>query len=273
MGFTDLQAARQYYQEREARRRAEREVERQRWLQRSRQVISSVAARYPAVRRVHLFGSVVQPGRFRPDSDIDIAVECDSLEVESLLWRDLERELGRTVDLRPLAGVLVEVVTREGEQVYGHKVLILVNSIRRDLEAIGAIYDELERHPLTAKTQQETLIVVAYYLHNLYSAFENIFQNIAALFENSVDEVGRWQAQLLERMRLDVMPLRPAVIDDTAYDSLDELRRFRHLFRHAYGVKLDAPRLQLVMHKALSLKGIYVSQFERFINFLEGLKG
>lgn len=153
------------------------------------------------------------------------------------------------------------------------KALILVNSIRRDLEAIEAIYKELDRHPLTAETQQETLIVMAYYLHNLYSVFENIFQNIAALFENSVDEVGRWHAQLLERMRLDVMPLRPAVIDDTAYDALDELRRFRHLFRHAYGVKLDAPRLQLVMHKAMELKKIYGLQFEQFIKFLEGLQG
>lgn len=67
--------------------------------------------------------------------------------------------------------------------------------------------------------------------------------------------------------------MRPAVIDDTAYDALDELRRFRHLFRHAYGVKLDAPRLQLVMHKAMELKKIYGLQFEQFIKFLEGLQG
>jgi hypothetical protein len=116
------------------------------------------------------------------------------------------------------------------------KILVLLNSIRRDLEAIATIYGELERHPLQENTDDDTLIIVAYHLHNLYNAFENTFQNIAAVFENSVDEVERWHAQLLERMRLDVMPLRPAVIDDTAYDALDELRRFRHLFRHAYSV-------------------------------------
>jgi len=74
-----------------------------------------------------------------------------------------------------------------------------------------------------------------------YNTFENIFRNVAAVFENSVDDVERWRVRLLERMRLDVLPLRPAVIDDAAYDALDELRRFRHLFRHAYSVKL-APR-------------------------------
>ncbi|MCK4473475.1 MAG: hypothetical protein KAW49_16975 [Anaerolineae bacterium] len=151
------------------------------------------------------------------------------------------------------------------------KILVLLNNIRRDLEAIATIYGELERHPLQENTDDDTLIIVAYHLHNLYNAFENTFQNIAAVFENSVDEVERWHARLLERMRLDVMPLRPAVIDDTAYDALDELRRFRHLFRHAYSVKLDPLRLQLVMHKALALRAIHTEQLKRFMDFLQGL--
>jgi len=151
------------------------------------------------------------------------------------------------------------------------KILVLTNSIRRDLETIAAIYNELERHPLAADTDDDTLIVIAYHLHNLYNVFENIFQNIAAVFENSVDDVGRWHTQLLERMRLDVTPLRPAVIDDVTYDALDELRRFRHLFRHAYSVQLDPLRLQLVMRKALALKAAYAAQFEQFIDFLQSL--
>lgn len=151
------------------------------------------------------------------------------------------------------------------------KLLILERNIHRDMEGIADIYRELERHPLAPDADEDTLIVIAYYLHNLYNAFENIFQNIAATFENSVDELDRWHAQLLERMRLDTMPLRPEVIDDAAYDALDELRRFRHLFRHAYGVELDPLRLQLVMNKALALKVIYAGQLGRFIEFLHGL--
>ena len=115
------------------------------------------------------------------------------------------------------------------------------------------------------------LIVIAYHLHNLYNAFENIFQNIAAVFGNSVSDVTRWHTRLLERMRLGVMPLRPAVIDDAAYDALDELRRFRHLFRHTYGIKLDPLRLQLVVHKAFTLEAIYVEQLQRFLGFLRDL--
>ena len=151
------------------------------------------------------------------------------------------------------------------------KILVLINSIRQDMAAVAAIYAGLERHPLQADVGDDTLIVIAYHLHNLYNAFENIFRNVAAVFENSVDDVERWRVRLLERMRLDISPLRPAVIDDAAYDALDELRRFRHLFRHAYSAKLDPPRLQLVVHKALALKALYASQLERFMDFLQGL--
>jgi hypothetical protein len=151
------------------------------------------------------------------------------------------------------------------------KMLVLSRSISKDIGEIERIYDALDRHTLSSDTDTETAIVVAYYLHNLYNGFENIFGAIAAAFENSIDDVGRWHTQLLERMRLDVMPLRPSVIDDEAFEALDELRRFRHLFRHAYGIQLDPLRLQLVLQKALRLRKLYPAQLEAFTVFLERL--
>ena len=114
-------AARCYYRQREARRREQRESERRAWLERAREAILRLAPRYPQVRQVYLFGSLLQPGRFRPDSDIDVAVACDALETESAFWRALERALERDVDLRPLTGAVAEAVTAGGVQVYGRK--------------------------------------------------------------------------------------------------------------------------------------------------------
>ena len=152
------------------------------------------------------------------------------------------------------------------------KYLLLERSIERDLEAIDEIFTTIDSWQIEETTDQETLIVLGYRLHNLYNAFENIFQNIAEVFENSVDDSARWHAQLLQRMRLDVMPVRPAVIDDATYDALDELRRFRHLFRHTYDVELDAQRLQLVLSKALQLKQFYRPQLEEFLEFVRSLQ-
>ncbi len=119
MTSPDLEAARQYYRERRARRQAQREAERQQWLQRVCEVVSRLALRYPGMRQVYLYGSLLQPGRFRPDSDIDLAVECDTLETESAFWRAVEQELGRDVDVRPLTGAIAEAVADGGKQVYG----------------------------------------------------------------------------------------------------------------------------------------------------------
>jgi hypothetical protein len=148
------------------------------------------------------------------------------------------------------------------------KLLILERDIQRDLGVIGELYEALGEPAL--EESEEAVIVAAYRLHSLYTAFENIFRNVARAFENRLDP-AEWHAQVLQRMRLDLTPVRPAVLDDDSYEKLDELRRFRHVFRTGYGLKLDALRLQLVVRKALELKTIYRGQIERFLEFLRAL--
>ena len=73
-------------------------------------------------------------------------------------------------------------------------------------------------------------------------------------------------------MRLDLTPLRPAVIDAEAYVKLDELRRFRHVFRTMYGADLDPLRLQVALRRALELKSLYQAQIEHFLEFLASIE-
>jgi hypothetical protein len=150
------------------------------------------------------------------------------------------------------------------------KALILERSIQNDLQAISDIFARLDKAILS--DDEESLIVIAYRLHSLYMAFENIFQQIAITFENSLDDKSGWHSQLLQRMKLDLTPIRPAVIDDTTYPALDELRRFRHLFRTNYNVEFDRDRLQLVLNKAHQLRHLYRAQIGQFLNFLKTLQ-
>ncbi len=151
------------------------------------------------------------------------------------------------------------------------KFLVLERNIQSDLEAIDGIYEALGSPELKEDESKEALIVVAYRLHSLYTAFENIFKNIAASFENHLDQDG-WHRQLLKRMHLDLTPLRPAVIDTEAYDRLNELLRFRHVFRTMYGLDLDPLRLGVVLSKTLELKTLYRPQIERFLEFLREME-
>ncbi|HVR98223.1 MAG TPA: hypothetical protein VMW27_16520 [Thermoanaerobaculia bacterium] len=152
------------------------------------------------------------------------------------------------------------------------KWLLLERSVQDDLETIDRLYEALDEPRLDGTEPEETRIVAAYRLHNLYTAFENIFRNIAAGFENRLEERSGWHRELLRRMRLDLMPVRPALIDRNAYDALDEMLRFRHLFRAAYGVSFDPSRLQLVLEKALELRRLYRPQIERFLQFIATLE-
>jgi len=151
------------------------------------------------------------------------------------------------------------------------KFLVLERSLKADLQVIERLYRELGEPELVESKEEERTIVVAYYLQGLYSAFENVFRNIAKAFENQLDPVS-WHQDLLRRMRLDLSPLRPAVLDEESYEKLDELRRFRHLFRTGYGLKLDPLRLQLVVRKALELRLLYRQQLGRFLKFLASLE-
>lgn len=151
-------------------------------------------------------------------------------------------------------------------------ILVLERSLREDLEAIDRLFAALAPARLDRDTPQDECVLVGYKLHNLYNAFENIFRNVAHTFENTLEERSGWHAELLRRMRLDLMPVRPALIDADAYDKLDELRRFRHVFRSLYTDELDPLRMAVALEKARELKEIWPEQAETFRRFLQGLR-
>jgi hypothetical protein len=152
------------------------------------------------------------------------------------------------------------------------KFLILERSVRADLEVVDRLYEDLGTPQLAGSDSEEKLIVVAYRLHALYTAFENVFRNIAGAFENQLRDKAGWHRELLARMRLDLTPIRPAVIDEKAHAMLEELLRFRHFFRTAYGVPLDPERLSLALRQALELRPLYRDQIERFLQFVQSLE-
>jgi len=150
------------------------------------------------------------------------------------------------------------------------KILALKADIGADLRTIEQIYGMLVRQGETIASDEQA-IVIGYYLHNLYNAFENIFQRVAETFENDISDKTRWHAHLLRRMTLDIENTRPRLLSNEIYQYLDELRRFRHLFRSMYAASLDTKRLQLALDAALRLKPLYRTDIDHFLTYLDGL--
>lgn len=143
---------------------------------------------------------------------------------------------------------------------------LLSATIRAQGEEIERIFDKIEdRRHGEGEANLESL---AYQLHNLYCAFEDLLKIVADFFENHIEESSRYHRALLWRMKMPIEGVRPALLSETSYKLLDSLRAFRHVFRHAYSYELDPQKLGLVVEDALKLRGLYQGETDRFLEQL-----
>lgn len=94
------------------------------------------------------------------------------------------------------------------------------------------------------------LVLIAVNLHGWYTALETALERVARLLDQTVPDGGSWHLDLLAQMRLEVPGVRPAIVPESFMPELHELRKFRHFFRNAYALDLDAA---LVRQRAADL--------------------
>ena len=146
--------------------------------------------------------------------------------------------------------------------------LTLSAVIRSALTAIERIENHVSQFNLDNLSPAE-LDSLGYSLHNIFNALENCFEQISLSFENHVRDHTRWHRELLEKMFLDIPPLRPNVLPEQLRSLLGDLLGFRHLFRHAYELKIDESKTVALWNRWL-LENILVKQsLTLFANELE----
>ena len=120
-----------------------------------------------------------------------------------------------------------------------------------------------ERKRKRGKTGIES---VAYQLHNLYCAFEDLFKIIANTFENHIQDKSQYHLELLKRMTMPIEGVRPSLLSQKTYVLLDNLRSFRHFFRHAYSYELDERKVKIVLEDAITLRELYREDIKTFLD-------
>ena len=120
-------------------------------------------------------------------------------------------------------------------------------------------------------------VALAYTIVNLYNLIENYFLRISKTFENNLDPVT-WHRHLLQRMYLEVEGVRPAFMTEQDYILFNELRAFRHVFRHIYQQELDISKLlQLdssipaTIERFEALHQSYLEKLDTLIEYVEAL--
>ena len=138
-----------------------------------------------------------------------------------------------------------------------------IEAQRREIERIFAKIEERRHGKSVAELES-----LAYQLHNLYCAFEDLFRIVADFFENRIDDRARYHRELLWRMKVSIEGVRPALLSGESYRLLDSLRAFRHFFRHAYSYELDPRKVALVVEDALKLRELYQRDIDYFLEQL-----
>ena len=114
-----------------------------------------------------------------------------------------------------------------------------LKALDRHASELAAFEDALSAEDV----ERPVAAVVAVDLHAYYTAAETLFERIARLVDDAMPSGDGSHQALVEQMAADIPPLRPAVVSRDTATWLHSLRSFRHFFRHAYSVELDARRL------------------------------
>ena len=144
---------------------------------------------------------------------------------------------------------------------------VLEAGLRARVRDISRIGGRIEERLGTFAHSAEGVDSMGYQLHNLYGAFEQLFEEVARFFENQIEGI-QYHAELIRRMQLEIEGIRPALLSTETASDLDELRRFRHLFRHAYTADLDSDKVAALAAKVVCIQRDFTQDFERFLALL-----
>jgi hypothetical protein len=108
-------------------------------------------------------------------------------------------------------------------------------------------------------------------LQNLYNAFESYFSRIAKFFENNSNQT-EWHKSVVERMTLNIDGVRPALFDTNFSMRIEELLKFRHVFRNLYKTPLIPENVLFVQKAAQGIDHDFDTYHILFDRFLEDLQ-
>jgi hypothetical protein len=147
------------------------------------------------------------------------------------------------------------------------KIALFLADYDHQVSEIVKIYDLLDNKSKALarkKVTPESVESSGYWLHNLFSAYEDLFKMVSAFWENDVNYDGAFHRTLIRRMLLEIQGVRPALLSEASFQHLDELRGFRHAFRHAYSYGLDPDRVIYLLKKVLKQKSGLLDELQAF---------
>ena len=145
----------------------------------------------------------------------------------------------------------------------------LTAELRAQLRLLEKVHQRLQDRValgLGHAAQQDS---VAYQIHNLDCAAEDLLKLVAGVFENRIGSGGEWHRALLLRMREPAPGIRPALLSEDLFNIMNRLRGFRHFVRHAYVADIEVTQRQANLGLAWQLAQRLPAAVELFLGQLD----
>jgi hypothetical protein len=147
-----------------------------------------------------------------------------------------------------------------------NRLTLLTVNLNAQMTNIRAIHQKIVNRSTRLQSDDEAILEsIAYQIHNLYCATEDLLKIVAGYFENNISNSSQWHSLLLQRMSIEIPNIRPAFLTSKTYSILNSLRGFRHFFRHAYGAAIEYDQLKSNLDKSLVLLANLESDLNQFI--------
>jgi hypothetical protein len=148
----------------------------------------------------------------------------------------------------------------------------LRTEIEADHETLGTLSADLEetlRRRGEEPIERVWLVYIATHVHAYYTALETLLGRVARDLDREVPTGERWHQELLWQLAIELPGRRPAVLERELLRDLEALLRFRHFFRHAYGLELDPARVREAADRLLRVHQPIHGSLLAFQRFLE----
>ncbi len=150
----------------------------------------------------------------------------------------------------------------------------LLIDMRTDLKALDRLFaavDQARVDSLASGSDEMAVWAFAAWLHHVYTGVESLLTRVAQVLDGYATRSDDWHRRLLVSMSEPLEDVRPAVLTERTFARLDELRRFRHLFRHAYGAELDRERVNDLVNQTMGMRPTLDEELHRLEAFVEAL--
>ncbi|MEW6417380.1 MAG: hypothetical protein AB1480_04580 [Nitrospirota bacterium] len=147
---------------------------------------------------------------------------------------------------------------------------VLIADINRDIESIKreveALKPKLERlitdsDPVNYDSHKRA---IGSCLSSIYTGIERIFERIIKIIDGFMPETKQYHQAILDRAATAIPGKRPAIICEQAYELLQEMKGFRHLYTHIYHYNLLPQRLRELAEKGPLVYDAFLKDIEVF---------